>query len=310
MLGILHRLPVLQRLMGHPSEAEKELAARHRALERRVKLLDASLAFLTSTLHSAADGVMAIHFASGAKYINPRFTQMWGHAPDAVMAPGQEAALMALHATMVKDEAKFTARALELWGALNCPSFDEIEMKDGRILERTITPLQTEGELVGLVFNFADITDRGRAQRKLLFNRKVLENSAPLFWLDPLAGKLVYANKEACDQLGYSIEEIIGMDMCAISAEATPEKVAALTNVLKETGKPRYFESRYRCSDGAVIQVDVTVFFAEDEDRALHAAWTTIPCGRRTANNWPSPATATATWKSTRSTPPASTPTP
>ena len=106
MLNTLHRLPLLQRLLGRPSEAEKELASRYRALERRVKLQDASLAFLTSTLHSATDGIMAIHFASGAKYINPRFTQMWGLAPDDVMAPGQEVALMALHATMVKDEAQ------------------------------------------------------------------------------------------------------------------------------------------------------------------------------------------------------------
>ena len=269
MLNILHRLPVLQRLLGQPSNAEIELAARCRALERRVKLQDASLAFLTNTLHSAEDGVMAIHFVSGAKYINPRFTEMWGKAPDDVMAPGQEVTLMALHATMVKDEAQFTARALELWGALDCPSFDEIEMKDGRILERTITPLQADGELVGLVFYFTDITERERAQRKLVFNRKVVENSAPLFWLNPVTGQLVYANKEACDQLGYSLEEMIGMDICAITAEATPEKVAMLTNVLKETGKPRYFESRYRCSDGEVIQVDVTVFLAEDEDRAL-----------------------------------------
>ena len=132
MLNIVNRLPLLQRLMGHPSNAEIELATRCRALERRVKLLDASLAFLTSTLHSAADGVMAIHFVSGAKYVNLRFTEMWGRAPDEVMAPGQEAALMALHATMVKDEAQFTARAIELWGSLDCPSFDEIEMKDGR----------------------------------------------------------------------------------------------------------------------------------------------------------------------------------
>ena len=269
MLNILHRLPILQRLMGHPSEAEKELAARHRALERRVKLLDASLAFLTNTLHSAADGVMAIHFASGAKYINPRFTEMWGQAPDEVMAPGQEAALMALHATMVKDEAQFTARALELWDALDCPSFDEIEMKDGRILERTITPLQTEGELVGLVFNFTDITERERAQRKLLFNRQVVENSAPLFWLDPVAGQLVYANKEACDQLGYSIEQLIGMNIVELDRTASPQKLTALSNALKKVGKPRYFESRFRRSNGEVMQVDVTVFLAQHEDRDL-----------------------------------------
>ena len=269
MLNILHHLPVLQRLMGQPSNAEIELATRCRALKRRVKLLDASLAFLTSTLNSAADGVMAIHFASGAKYVNPRFTEMWGQAPDEVMAPGQEAALLALHATMVKDEAQFTARALDLWGALDCPSFDEIEMKDGRILERTITPLQAEGELVGLVFYFTDTTERERAQRKLIFNRKVVENSAPLFWLDPVTGQLVYANKEACDQLGYSIEQLIGMDIVELDRTAVPEKLTALNNALKKAGKPRYFESRFRRCNGEVMQVDVTVFIAQHEDRDL-----------------------------------------
>ena len=269
MLNIVNRLPLLQRLMGHPSNAEIELATRCRALERRVKLLDASLAFLTSTLHSAADGVMAIHFVSGAKYVNPRFTEMWGRAPDEVMAPGQEAALMALHATMVKDEAQFTARAIELWGSLDCPSFDEIEMKDGRILERTITPLQAGDELVGLVFYFTDITERERAQRKLIFNRKVVENSAPLFWLDPHAGQVVYANKEACDQLGYSIEELIDLDIIELDRTALPEKRTALNNALKKAGKPRYFESRFRRKNGDVMQVDVTVFLAQHEDRDL-----------------------------------------
>lgn len=90
MVNLFKRLPALRWLLKRATHAGKELATSHHALEQRVKRLDASLRFLTSTLHSAADGVMAIHFASGAKSINPWFTQMWGHAPEAVMAPGSK----------------------------------------------------------------------------------------------------------------------------------------------------------------------------------------------------------------------------
>ena len=258
-----------QHLPEHPTESEKALMSSHRAQERRIKQLTASLSFLTHTLHAAADGVMAIHFASGAKYINPRFTEMWGNAPEALMALGQEAALMALHATMVKDEAQFIKRANELWECLESYSFDEIEMKDGRILERSITPLQADGESVGMVFNFRDITERERAARKIRFNQLVVENSAPLFWLDPLQGKVVYANKAACEQLAYSIELLIGIDIQAIDRKASLENISRLTETLKKSGKPHYFDSQFVRSNGEQINVEVTVFLAQDDERAL-----------------------------------------
>ena len=258
-----------QHLPEHPTESEKALMSSHRAQEKRIKQLTASLSFLTHTLHAAADGVMAIHFASGAKYINPRFTEMWGNAPEALMALGQEAALMALHATMVKDEAQFIKRANELWECLESYSFDEIEMKDGRILERSITPLQADGESVGMVFNFRDITERERAARKIRFNQLVVENSAPLFWLDPLQGKVVYANKAACEQLAYSIELLIGIDIQAIDRKASLENISRLTETLKKSGKPHYFDSQFVRSNGEQINVEVTVFLAQDDERAL-----------------------------------------
>jgi two-component system sensor histidine kinase/response regulator len=269
MAKALDRFPFLQRLLGHPSQAEKALASANRSQERRIKQLDASLSFLTLALHAAEDGVLAIHWVSGSKYINPRFTEMWGETPEALMQPGQEAALIALHASMAKDEAQYIERAEELWKTPDAPSFDEIEMKDGRIIERTITPLEAEGDLVGLVFNFRDITARARAERKIRFNQLVVENSAPLFWLDPLQRKVVYANKAACEQLGYSIEMLIGLDIQAVVPLATIDTVNKLNEALKKSGKPRYFESEFLHSDGHRIYVDVTVFLAQDEDSAL-----------------------------------------
>ncbi|WP_309678577.1 response regulator [Polaromonas sp.] len=267
---MLDRFPVLQRMLGLPSRIEKELTTAHQAQERRIKELSASLAFLTNTLNSAADGVLAIHFASGAKYVNPRFTEMWGQAPDALMAPGQEIALMTLHASLVKDEAQFIARAQELWTALDSEVFDEIEMKDGRLFERTITPREAGGKRVGLVFNFRDVTERSRADRKILFNRLVVENSGPLFWLDPVQRRVVYANHAACEQLSYGIEEFIGMEISAIDVDVSSGKVAELKFELNPSGKPKHFESRFGCGDGRLIDVEINVFLAQDAERSVH----------------------------------------
>ncbi len=41
---------------------------------------------------------------------------------------------------------------------------------------------------------------------------------------------------------------------------------------LEASAKPRHFESRFRCSDGSLIDVEITVFLAQDEERAVHVA--------------------------------------
>ena len=266
------RFPWFQRLLGRPSPAEIELREASLVQEKRIKALGASLAFMTNTLNSANDGVFAVHFSSGAKYINPRFTEMWGQAPDALMAPGQEIALMTLHSTLVKDSAQYISRATELWTSLESEVFDEIEMKDGRLIERTITPVASNDKRVGLVFHFRDVTERSRADRKILFNRLVVENSGPLFWLDPSQHQVVYANKAACEQLHYSIEEFIGMKISAIDVDAgaSSEDASAMKFGLDPSGKTRHFESRFGCGDGRLIDVAVSIFLARDGERAVH----------------------------------------
>ncbi len=237
-----------------------------------LKRMTAALAFLRNSLDSTSDGMLAIHYASGAKFVNAQYTEIWGDTPDALMAPGQEPALMALQASKVKDEAQFIERARELWSAFDSEAFDEIELKDGRLLERTIVPRQADGKPVGVVMHFRDITERARAEKKLLFNRLVVENTGPLFWLDPVGRRVVYANKAACEQLGYSIEEFIGLDIAALDVDITPEQVRAIKRHFEISRDARHFESRFRCGNGALIDVEIAVFLAQDDQRALHIA--------------------------------------
>ena len=261
-----------------PETLEQALAALDEARQlqhqqaQTLKRMSAALAFLRNSLDSTSDGMLAIHYASGAKFVNAQYTSIWGATPEALMAPGSEPELMALQASKVKDPAQFIERARELWSAFDSEAFDEIEMKDGRVLERTIVPRHANGKPVGVVMHFRDITERARAEKKLLFNRLVVENTGPLFWLDPGERRVVYANKAACEQLGWRIEEFIGMDISALDVDTTPEHVRAIKRHFEVSRDTQHFESRFRCGNGALIDVEIAVFLAQDDQRALHIA--------------------------------------
>ena len=237
-----------------------------------LKRLSGALAFLRNSLDSTSDGMLAIHYASGAKFVNAQYTEIWGDTPEALLAPGRENELMAQQAAKVKDAAQFVERAQELWSALDSEAFDEIEMKDGRVLERTIVPRHADGKPAGVVMHFRDITERAQAEKKLLFNRLVVENTGPLFWLDPAERRVMYANKAACEQLGWRIEEFVGMEISALDVDLTPEQVRAIKRHFEISQESLHFESRFRCGNGALIDVEVAVFLAHDDQRAMHIA--------------------------------------
>ena len=272
MVEAPHRFPLLQRLLGRRSRRHDEVAAllaASQAQERRVQALNASLDLLTNTLQASADGVLAIDFSSGISYCNPRFTDIWGPIPPGLMAPGQEAALLARHAQEVKDPVQFMARAAQLQADPGEETLDEIEMKDGRILERHVAPRLVNGTLAGVVTSYRDITGRSRADREILFNRLVVENSGPLFWIDPVQRRVVYANKAACEQLSYPIEELMGMEITALDVDASSEAATRLKFEVGPAGKPKNFESRFGCGDGRLIDVEISLFEARDEERSV-----------------------------------------
>ena len=249
-----------------------ELKEQQHQQAQALKRTTAALAFLRNSLDSTSDGMLAIHYASGAKFVNARYTEIWGDTPESVMQPGREPQLMALQASKVKDAAQFVSRAQELWSSLDSEAFDEIELMDGRLLERTVVPREVDGKAVGVVMHFRDITERARAEKKLHFNRLVVENTGPLFWVDPVGRCVVYANKAACEQLGYTIEAFIGMDINTLDVDLTPEQARNIKRHFEISQDARHFESRFRRGNGELIDVEVAVFLAQDDQRALHIA--------------------------------------
>lgn len=120
-----------------------------------------------------------------------------------------------------------------------------------------------------LQFTLEDITESRRAQKRVLFHHKVVENAGPMFWIDPRDRAIVYANPAALDHLDLPEEAVVGHDILEFDPDFPPDRVAPTVAVLRDTQRPLTFETRHRRSDGSLRDVEVTASLAEDEERTL-----------------------------------------
>ncbi|HET6229389.1 MAG TPA: PAS domain S-box protein, partial [Longimicrobiaceae bacterium] len=158
-------LPLEMTLTRVPLDGPPIFTAHLRDITERVEgaaALDRSVSLLRATLESTADGLLAVDHAGAVLASNAKFAEMWGLSPNTVKA-GDGAALAGACEKVVDAEA-FMARICELYGCPEAESFDEIRLRDGRVLERYSQPQRVNGETVGRVWSFRDVTERRHAE--------------------------------------------------------------------------------------------------------------------------------------------------
>ena len=144
--------------------------------ERRLAVseLKHSLSLLRSTIESTADGLLVIDRMGRVVSYNQRFLQMWRIPADAVES-GEDDALLEAAVDQVVDPEAFLARVAQLYREPRAESLDEIELRDGRIFERFSVPQWLDGQPVGRVWSFRDVTEERRAEIALRSRDRILE---------------------------------------------------------------------------------------------------------------------------------------
>lgn len=110
--------------------------------------------------------------------------------------------------------------------------------------------------LTGLLLA-ATLQERRREEEK---HQTIIRTSMDAFWLVDLQGHIVDANPAASLLSGYSREELLGMLVSDIDQEEDLEAMREHVFRVREKGYDR-FESRHRCKDGRIIDVEVSVNF-------------------------------------------------
>jgi PAS domain S-box-containing protein len=144
--------------------------------------------------------------------------------------------------------------------------------KDGTMIwvRETAKAMRTaEGELAVLVVG-EDITQQKRAEDELRASearfRTLVDHATDAFFLHDERGILVDVNRQACESLGYTRDELIGMHPHVIQ----PDADAIIERYLRARKSGGItFETRYRRKDGTTFPVEVrtSLFFSEDGRR-------------------------------------------
>jgi PAS domain S-box-containing protein len=175
---------LVNRLAQEVAQLQRALAASGRKLTNATRSLEtrtqeliearSALALMLATLDASHDGILAMGYFGRAMHFNSRFVEIWG-IPEHKAAGLNDAALLAIQLTQVKDPARF----LDFVQARRARPDEErsfvAEMTDGRVLECRVMPQRVRGRRVGSVTSFTDITDRDRLERLVT----ILESEIP-----------------------------------------------------------------------------------------------------------------------------------
>mgnify|MGYP003632581141 CR=1 FL=1 len=138
-----------------------------------------------------------------------------------------------------------------------------------RDLLMTYMPTHYEGK-PGVLAWMIDITERKKNEKKILFNRTVVENSEPMFWADPNTLTLVYANRAGLALMEATAEQIIDKKIPSqFLFNLSLDEVPQFLEELRHADHPMGFETQYTCNNGESVDIDMSCYIAEDEDRSL-----------------------------------------
>ena len=132
------------------------------------------------------------------------------------------------------------------------------------------TPLLDDcGDIVGTVGSARDITKRKEAEKALRDSeekyRNILETIADGYHEVDLSGNLTLVNDSLCEIIGYSREELLGMNYRDLMDETNAQRVLRAYNEVYRTGTPDTgFDLEIVRKDGAARLISVSIALMRD----------------------------------------------
>ena len=125
-----------------------------------------SMSLLEATLESTADGILVVSATGQVLGYNQKMIDMW-HLDPEVLKAGRDEDLRASVLSQLVEPDSFTRGVDRLMATPLACSHDTLEFLDGRYYERYSQPQVVDGEPVGRVWSFRDMTEHRKLEQEL-----------------------------------------------------------------------------------------------------------------------------------------------
>jgi diguanylate cyclase (GGDEF)-like protein/PAS domain S-box-containing protein len=223
-------------------------------------------------LTSVAEGILGLDLEGNHTFVNSAAERMLGYKVEELIGCPSHSTW---HHTKPdgspypREECKILATILK--GAVHRVSTEIFWRKDDTSfpVEYTSIPIYKDGRKAGVVVTFTDITKRKRAEEALLKSeekyRTILETIQEGYFEVDLTGNFTFFNDSICRLLGYTQEEMMGMNNRQYTDKEHSKILYQAFNKVYSTGKPsKEFDWQIIKKDGTKRYVEASVSLQKD----------------------------------------------
>jgi diguanylate cyclase (GGDEF)-like protein/PAS domain S-box-containing protein len=243
------------------------------AIERNRSMMQIaeSMSILKATLESTGESILAVDLNNNWLLHNQKFIDLW-QIPDEIAAAkigAKDGSTTLLYGpNQIKDAEAFSNKVIELYATPEAHSFDTIEFKDGRIIERYSIPKLINNKVVGRVWSFRDVTEQKLAEAELRIAATAFESQEGMSITD--ANQIILKVNKAFTRItGYSPEEVVGQTHALLNSGRQDARFyQALQQSLKHDG---YWEGEIwnKRKNGEIYPAWLSITTVSDADNRV-----------------------------------------